>query len=265
MSEDYEYRGLVAEAWDLLRGDTSTWTDRLFWRRLIDEGGQPALDVGCGTGRLLLPYLADGLDVDGVDISPEMLALCRAKAAAQGIDVSGRLHQQAMDRLDLPRRYALIFVPSLSFQLLLEPAEAEAAMVRFRDNLAPAGQLALSYNAKFWRGRVPPTQMQWSDWEVLAEQPRADDDTVIRRWIRVRYDHVEQLQHEENRYEVLRDGSVIRTEHHGRSPAVRWYSVTQATALFERAGFTDILVTAEDGFEPAAPEQSRFKIRGVRP
>ena len=52
MSEDYEYRGLVAEAWDLLRGDTSTWTDRLFWRRLIDEGGQPALDVGCGTGRL---------------------------------------------------------------------------------------------------------------------------------------------------------------------------------------------------------------------
>ena len=101
MPGDYEYRGLMAQAWDLLRGDYSAWADRPFYRAIIERRDGPALDVGCGTGRLILDYLQAGLDVDGVDNSPEMLAICRAKAAASGVDVSGRLFEQEMDRLAL--------------------------------------------------------------------------------------------------------------------------------------------------------------------
>jgi ubiquinone/menaquinone biosynthesis C-methylase UbiE len=78
--QDYEYRGLMASTWDLLRGDTSDWPDRFFFLDLIGQYGQPALDIGCGTGRLILDYMSQGLDVDGVDVSPEMLAICRDKA-----------------------------------------------------------------------------------------------------------------------------------------------------------------------------------------
>ena len=102
MTGDYEYRGLMAQAWDLLRGDYSAWPDRPFYRAIIERQAGPALDVGCGTGRLTLDYLAAGLDVDGVDNSPEMLAICREKAAALGVDVGGRLFQQEMHALDLP-------------------------------------------------------------------------------------------------------------------------------------------------------------------
>ena len=169
MADDYEYRGLVAEAWDLLRGDTSNWGDRRFYRAIIERRGGPALDVGCGTGRLLLDYLAAGLDVDGVDNSPEMLAICRAKAAAARIDVEGRLFEQAMEALALERRYATIFVPSLSFQLLTDPAAAATAMTRFHDQLAPGGALVMSFNAKLWPGDQAPEQMEWSGWQVIAE------------------------------------------------------------------------------------------------
>ena len=79
-TEDYENRGLIAQAWDLLRGDTSNWGDRPFYRDIIRASGQPVLDIGCGTGRLLLDYLTDGIDIDRVDVSPEMLEICRQKA-----------------------------------------------------------------------------------------------------------------------------------------------------------------------------------------
>ena len=264
MPEDYEYRGMMAQAWDLLRGDTSVWPDRLYWRALIEQGGAPALDVGCGTGRLLLDYRASGLDVDGVDNSPEMLALCREKAAAAGIDIEGRLYEQPMEALSLPRRYGLIFVPSLSFQLLMAPGAADKAMTRFFDHLRPGGILALSFRSRFWSRRSPPKQMQWSDWSVLAEAPRPDG-LVFRRWFRERYDLEAQFQYEENRYELLQDGAVIETEFHARFPSVRWHTQAQAREGFERAGFADLRVTSRDSFEAAGPDDSHFKVIGVRP
>lgn len=261
--DDYEYRGLLAESWDLLRGDTSAWPDVAFYRQLIELGRGPALDVGCGTGRLLLDYLRAGLDVDGVDNSPEMLGLCREKAISAGLDIGNRLFEQNMENLALARRYATILVPSSSFQLLTDALLARQAMARFHDHLAPGGVLVMSIMSKLWRGRNTPAQMQWSEWHKLAEQQRPDG-TIIRRWIRTKYDHAEQLEHEENRYEVARDGAIVRTELHQRSPAVRWYSQAQAIACYEQAGLVDVAALSKFTFEPAKPEDTVFCVVGRR-
>jgi SAM-dependent methyltransferase len=264
MSTDYEYRGLMAQAWDLLRGDTSTWPDRAFYRTIIELGRGPALDVGCGTGRLLLDYLEAGLDVDGVDNSPEMLRICRDKAVAKNIDVTRRLFEQEMDKLALSRRYATIFVPSSSFQLLTDAHAAGAALARFHDHLAPGGVLVMSIMSKLWPGKTLPAHMEWSDWRKLGERQRPADGATIRRWFRARYDHAQQLEHEENRYEVLSNGVVVATEMHARAPAVRWYAQSQAAALYEKAGFSNVKIFSEFTFEPAAPEDTTFCVLGTR-
>ena len=152
---EYEYRGLKAATWDLLRGDTSRWGDRATFREVIARHGQPVLDVGCATGRLLLNYLAEGIDIDGVDLSPEMLALCRAKAAARGLNPT--LYQQAMETLDLPRRYRSILVPSSTFQLLTDAEQARNAMRHFFDHLLPGGALAMPFMV-LWRAGDPLEQ-----------------------------------------------------------------------------------------------------------
>jgi len=254
----------MAQAWDLLRGDYSTWPDRPFFRAVIERQNGPALDVGCGTGRLILDYLAAGLDVDGVDNSPEMLAICRAKAKAAGIKVEGRLFEQEMDALALERRYATIFVPSLSFQLLTDLDAAARALARFHDHLAPGGVLVLSFKENLWGDTRIPPDLEWTKWYKEAEQPRDEDGAIIRRWIRARFDHEQQVMDEENRYEVVRDGVVVQTEFHERAPCVRWYSLAQALAIVEAAGFADVKATTGNSFNPAPPGEPWFKIFATR-
>ena len=71
------HHGLVAQWWSKFNTEGP---EIAYFQGLIERYGQPALDVACGTGRLLLPYLRAGLDVDGCDISPDMLTRCREKA-----------------------------------------------------------------------------------------------------------------------------------------------------------------------------------------
>jgi ubiquinone/menaquinone biosynthesis C-methylase UbiE len=139
---DYEYKGLMAEAWDVLRGDTSNWADRNFYLEIIQKYGQPVLDVGCGTGRLLLDYYQQGIDIDGVDNSPDMLAICQHKA--DQLKLAPKLYQQNLEDLDLPRKYRTILIPSSSLQLIIEKEAVEKAVKRLYDHLLPNSILIAS-------------------------------------------------------------------------------------------------------------------------
>ena len=77
-----------------------------YFQKFIERYGQPVLDAACGTGRLLLPYLLAGLDVDGCDISPDMLALCSERAEREGL--APKLYAQPIHDLSLPRKYNTI-------------------------------------------------------------------------------------------------------------------------------------------------------------
>src|SRR6478752_1281003 len=64
--------GVVARWWSEFN---QTGPEIAYFQRFIEDDGQPALDAACGTGRLLVPYLRDGLGVDGCDISGGRLVL----------------------------------------------------------------------------------------------------------------------------------------------------------------------------------------------
>ena len=75
---DWDYRGLATECYDLWFGSEPFW-DQVFFRDRIRHNGGAALEIACGTGRLLAPFLRDGLAVEGLDASSEMLAICRSR------------------------------------------------------------------------------------------------------------------------------------------------------------------------------------------
>jgi ubiquinone/menaquinone biosynthesis C-methylase UbiE len=218
------------------------------------------LDVGCGTGRLLLDYLGSGVDIDGVDNSPDMLALCRAKAARLGLRPI--LYQQYMQDLDIPRRYCTILVPSSSFQLVTAMDDADDAMARFYGHLQPGGVLVMPFMILSSAPVEQRTVVE--DWQLVAEKTRPDDGAVVRRWSRSTYDLIRQLEHTEDRYEVTLCDRLIAQEHRFRSPATRWYTQQQARGMYERAGFGDVHVYSQFTFEPADAGDTVFTVVGAR-
>lgn len=256
---EYEYRGAMAQYWDLLRGDMSQSADRSFYLAIIAESGQPVLDVGCGTGRLLLDYLAQGIDIDGVDNSPEMLGLCRQQARQIGLQPT--LYQLGMATLALPRKYRTILVPSSSFQLVTEPTDAAAALHRFFQHLELGGTLAMSFLAYYMGDEQRPVVT--GEWQTEAVRP--DDGAVVRRWSRSRIDRVNQLEYTEDRYDVLVDGEVVASESLARSPATRIYTQAQAAQLYAAAGFTDIRVYGGFTRQPATATDTAFTVCATKP
>src|SRR3954453_15475100 len=127
------HHGLVAKWWSEFSEDGP---EIAYFRKFV-ERGQPALDVACGTGRLLIPFVADGLDVDGCDVSTDMIALCRENAEKRGL--SPTLFVQAMHELEPTRRYRTIFVCG-GFGLGSTRRQDEEGLPRVYEHLGPGGR-----------------------------------------------------------------------------------------------------------------------------
>jgi SAM-dependent methyltransferase len=138
--------GLVAEWWAEFN---SEGPEIEYFGRFV-ERGQPALDAGCGTGRLLLPWLRAGLDVDGCDISADMIALCRDRARREGFDPT--LLVQPLHELGPPRRYRTIVACGV-FGLGSTRAQDQEALRRFHHWLEPGGTLLLDNEVPYANAR----------------------------------------------------------------------------------------------------------------
>ncbi|HUK81814.1 MAG TPA: class I SAM-dependent methyltransferase [Verrucomicrobiae bacterium] len=258
MNRDYDYYGLLASTWDVWRDNTANWSDRNLFLDIVRQHGQPALDIGCGTGRIILDFLAQGIEIEGVDHSPEMLAVCRAKANPLGL--SPTLYQQRMEALELPRKYRTILGPSSVLQLVTDADAARETLRRFFVHLESGGAFITPFAFAWHEGEPLDT-----GWQLLFEKPRPKDGALVRSWTREWREPARQWWHTEQRFEVVLNGKVIETDHQRRSPEGRWYSQTQATQLFRDVGFTDIQLLHDFTHEPARSDDKLFCVLGVKP
>ncbi len=102
----------------------------------------PVLELGAGTGRLLAPLLAKGVDAVGLERDPDALLVGGYKLAALGgVRFSRRLIAGDMTAFRLEQRFSLIIVACNTLSLLVEEAELQAMLAHVRQHLQPDGAL----------------------------------------------------------------------------------------------------------------------------
>ncbi len=246
------HHGLVAAWWGEFNDDFRAH-EIPYFERFVAEGGGPALDAGCGTGRLLRPYLRSGLEVDGCDKSADMIAVCREKAAAEGLRPD--LYVQALDQLDLPRRYRTIYVCG-TFGLGSDRRRDAHALERLRDHLEPGGTLLVDMEVPWADARL------WHLWprEARAALPesasppgkrrRASDGTDYAMSSRVvDLEPLRQRITLEMRAERWRGDELLGAEEH--TLHINLYFVPEVRAMLEAAGFGHVEVHGEHERRPA--------------
>jgi SAM-dependent methyltransferase len=237
---------LVAKWWSEFNDDFRPH-EIAYFQRHIESDGQPALDVACGTGRLLLPYLRAGLDVDGCDVSADMIELCREKAAREGL--SPTLFVQAMHELDPPRTYKTIFVCG-AFGLGSTREQDLEALRRFHEYLEPDGRLLLDIEVPYADSK------QWLYWlkEERAKLPEARKPTGERRRasdgteyaLRARLIELDPLAQRVTlsmHAEQWREGLLQAEEDHVLN--IGLYFRNEVLLMLERAGFTNVIVQGD--------------------
>lgn len=230
------YDGLLSQVYD-----DHTAQDRRddlgLWARLAAAAPGPGLELGCGTGRVLLPLLRSGLQVEGLDNSADMLARCWTRAVAEGL--RPELHLAEMTNFRLGRRFAFAFCAAGSFTLLAGRGEMEAALAALRVHLVPGGLLALAMDAP---GPAAESPVLARDIQrpgdgarlrcLLAPRPCAEPE--VARWVMTN--------------EVIRaDGAAVRDT---RPIAFRRPAPDALAARLEDAGFEGVELLDAAGARP---------------
>lgn len=229
---DYDF---VAEFYDYVTPYRER-RDVEFFVAMARETGSPVLEVGCGTGRVLIPTARAGFEIVGLDLSPSMLAVCRAKLAQEPPEVQARVQlvEGDMRDFDLGRQFALITLPFRPFQHLTTVEDQIACLTTLRRHLAPAGRLVLDLFNPSLPHLVLPDRME----EFGTEPPFAmpDGRQVVRRARVAWHDYFNQIQYTELIYYVTHpDG---RTERLVHAFPMRYLFRFEAEHLLVRCGFT---------------------------
>lgn len=214
------------------------------------DAGGPVLEIACGTGRILLPSLEAGADIQGIDVEPAMLERLRAKAAARGLRAD--VHAGDMRDFTMPRRYRLITIPFRAFLHLHTIEDQIAALRCIREHLEPGG--ALTFNVFF----PSYTYVLEHDGKRGLEREIVDPETRDRYaiWSTPRYDVVNQRLTSHREIVGPLGGADPPVRHTGFT--LRWIFRWEAELLLRAAGFLRYHVAGGFDGRPLAHESDEM-------
>jgi len=233
-TESYNEYAATADLYDQVTPYASR-PDVPFFVEAAKESGGPALELGSGTGRVLIPIAREGIAITGLDLSTDMLAVCRKKLEAEAEEVQARVQLVEGDMQDfkLKERFRLVTMPFRPFQHLTTVEDQLACLDCIRLHLAEDGKVIVDvFNPKL---EALVAENLGEEMTPEPEFTMPDGRKVIRKHKIVSRDWVNQIQQIELIYYVTHpDG---RQERLVQAFPMRYFFKFEMEHLLARAGF----------------------------
>ncbi len=236
------YLSLCREVYDLSKPNPPE-DAYAFYRDYVMKANGPILEPMCGTGRFLLPLLEEGFDVHGFDASEHMLEALHTKANPKNLKPT--VWKGFVEDLKRPEEYNLIFIPSGSFCLTIDPVQVEKSVKAIYDHLAEGGiflfeaeTLHAVPQAGIWRGSVWPKP---NGKKIILSQLATMQGDICTSLCK---------------YELMEAGKIIHTEI--EELRVKIYEQDQLMEMLKSAGFKHIrtLKAFDQSSGPANQDES---------
>ncbi len=202
-----------------------------YWLAVAKDANGPVLEIGCGTGRVLLRLLEAGADADGIDLAEPMIERLRARAAAKQLKTTALVAD--MRDFTMRRKYARAICAFNSFAHCASTRDQIATLRCVREHLLEGGALVMHMSY--------PSPRYWSEPDgdpVLESEVRHPERlTTLQVWDQRTKDVAGQRQLSEMEVrEVTADGRVVAR--HVSTTQQRWVYRYELELLFQAAGFT---------------------------
>lgn len=226
------YGELCTEVYDISKPlGYSTGDVEYYLERLKDIKGK-ALEVGCGSGRILIPLLQAGIAIDGLDNSKAMLDSCSLRC--KELNLFPTLIEDEMYSFIMPQQYEAIIIPGGTFQLLEGRELALTTLNHLKANLLPGGKLILDL--------FIPTDFNTNATSTKTWLTKHNEVLVLEDK-RIEVNMLEQYMVSLLKYEKWQEGTIIKSELQ-RFP-LSWYGLYEFKLLLEKIGFMNVTISAD--------------------
>jgi ubiquinone/menaquinone biosynthesis C-methylase UbiE len=201
--------------------------DLAFWRHTLAREPGPVLELGCGTGRLLLPLSRAGIQMVGIDRSAPMLARAATRARRTASRSRPRMLRGDIRELPFPdATFGAVMAPYGLLQSLLRERDLAALLKEAARVLRPGGVLGID---------LVPDLASWAEYtRRVSLKGRLDAGATVTLVESVRRDRRRRLIVFDEEFIERRHGRVTR---HRFSLTFRTISLPQAVRRLEATGF----------------------------
>jgi protein-L-isoaspartate O-methyltransferase len=227
----------VSAELQVLLNEIDLGLDHQFYFDIIQRRAGLALELGSGIGQRLLSYLLAGVHVHGVEVSPELFAVCQARAQKMGVVPT--IHRQSLDRLDIPMSFKTVYAPLGVLQKIDSVETTELVLQKLFEHLEMNGLLIIALEAPQPKD-FTHTERTWQIMETAVRQH--DRARIVLSQVEQR-NVTEQLITRTQRYDVFH--ALGDVESYLSMQTLRWYYKHEFRMLLERAGFAEISVLGD--------------------
>jgi SAM-dependent methyltransferase len=214
--------------------EAASLVDAPFYFELAKKIGGPILEIGCGTGRILLPIARAGIEIHGLDRSPAMLEILKTKLASepQAVREKVALYSGDMREARLDRKFALVIIPFRPLQHMHTLDDQIAALRTAAFHLTDEGRFAFDvFYPKFdsLLSGIGEERLEM-EWPLPGKNGQ-----VMRRYYRK--DAIDKIHQNFSGTFIYRTFEGERIVHEETAPLhMTWYLYPQLRALFRIVG-----------------------------